>query len=104
MWFDGELVARQGMTDQNCVRFVGIELAIGLIGDGERAEFDAGIKAQLLALAQDHAVSREGRGGAARYLLHRHLVSLGIPFRLRGSGRGNKGSSRAPVKVFFDLS
>jgi len=35
------LVERQGMADQHCIRPVGIERAVGLIGDGKGAQADA---------------------------------------------------------------
>jgi hypothetical protein len=39
-----ELVAGQGMADQDGVAAVGVEPAIGLIGQGKRAEFDAAVE------------------------------------------------------------
>ena len=48
------LVAGQRMADQNGVGAVGVEFAIGLIGDLERREVDAAIKPQRLVGAKLH--------------------------------------------------
>ena len=46
------LIAGQRVADQDGVRPVGIELAIGLIGDLERREVDAAIEPQRLVGAE----------------------------------------------------
>ena len=46
------LIAGQRMEDQNGVGAVGIEFAIGLIGDLERREIDAAIEPQRLVRAE----------------------------------------------------
>ena len=45
MGIKDKLIARQGMTNQNSIRFVGIEFAAGRIGDRKRANSLAGIEA-----------------------------------------------------------
>ena len=45
------LIAGQRMTDQDGVGAIGIELAVGLIGDLERREIDAAIELQRLVHA-----------------------------------------------------
>ncbi|MGY3470869.1 hypothetical protein ACVW0I_007740 [Bradyrhizobium sp. LM6.11] len=46
------LVAGQRMAEQNSVGAIGIEHAIGLIGDLERAEIDTAIEPQRLLRAE----------------------------------------------------
>jgi len=46
------LIAGQGMADQNGVGALGVELAIGLIGDLERRQIDAAIERQRLIRAK----------------------------------------------------
>ncbi|MFK4491274.1 hypothetical protein ABIA45_006352 [Bradyrhizobium sp. USDA 336] len=46
------LVAGQRMTDQHGVGAIGVELAIGLVGDLERGEIDAAIEPQRLLSAE----------------------------------------------------
>ena len=46
------LIQRQRMADQNGVGAVGVQFAIGLIGDLERCEIDAAIELQRLIHAE----------------------------------------------------
>ena len=46
------LVAGQRMADQHRVGAIGVELAIGLVGDLERGEIDAAIEPQRLVGAE----------------------------------------------------
>jgi hypothetical protein len=52
------LVACQRMADQDCVGALGIELAIGLIGDLEGREIDAAIELQRLVQTEHHHLRR----------------------------------------------
>jgi hypothetical protein len=63
------LVARQGMADEDGVRPLAVERAVGLVGDGKRAELDTGIEPHRPVRAEGHAVIRRvgpGSGGAFR--------------------------------------
>ena len=71
------LIAGQRMADQNGVGPVGIEFAIGLVGDLERREIDAAIELQRLIRAERrHQRTSDGppRARAPRYE-QRDLVS-----------------------------
>ena len=46
------LIAGKGVTDQNGVAVLGIERAVGLVGDLERSQIDAGIERQRLVRAE----------------------------------------------------
>ena len=46
------LIAGQRMADQNRVGAIGVELAIGLVGDLERGEIDAAVEPQRLVGAE----------------------------------------------------
>ena len=46
------LVAGQRVADEDCVRAIGVEPAIGLIGDLEGRKVDAAIEPQRLVLAK----------------------------------------------------
>ena len=48
------LIAGERMADQHRVAALGIEPAIGLIGDLERREIDAGIETKRLVRAEAH--------------------------------------------------
>src|SRR5262249_40715080 len=48
------LVAGQGMTDQHRIGALGVERAVGLISDLERAKIDAGIELERLVGAKAH--------------------------------------------------
>ena len=48
------LIAGQRMADQHRIAARGIERAVGLIGDLERREIDAGIEPQRLVGAETH--------------------------------------------------
>ena len=67
------LVAGQRMADQNGVGAVGVEFAIGLVGDLERGEIDAAIERQRLVRAEQ----RDLRTRMVRLL--RPLVGDGSP-------------------------
>ncbi len=54
-----ELVAGQRMAGEDGVGTRGVQLAIGLIGDGERAEIDAAIQRHLALLAEYRPESRQ---------------------------------------------
>ena len=62
------LIAGQGVADEDRVGLGGVERAIGLIGDAQRREVDAGVHRQraIGSEAQDEAVRRVGFAGAAR--------------------------------------
>ena len=72
------LIAGQRMADQNGVGAVGIEFAIGLVGDLERREIDAAIEPQRLVGAEQ----RDQRTRMIRLL--RPLVGMdrGTGYRL----------------------
>ena len=48
------LIASQRMTDEDCVRLVGVEFAIGLIGDTKWRKRHTAIQVQRLASAKIH--------------------------------------------------
>ena len=54
MLVDDVLIAGQRMADQNRIAAVGIERAVGLIGDLPRREIDAGVEPQRLARGKAH--------------------------------------------------
>src|SRR5690606_25717075 len=63
---------------QNCVRLVGIERAIGLIGDLKARKLDSGVEAQGLvgAEAKDRAVGGNGLAGHVIRRLAGHQALL----------------------------
>ena len=48
------LVAGQRVADQHRIGAIGIERAVGLVGDLERAKFDAGVELQRPVGAETH--------------------------------------------------
>jgi len=59
-----EMVAGQGVTDQDGVRPLGVEFAIGLVGHGDRPDVDAAVEAEWPIRAQHHLeVRADGRFG-----------------------------------------
>ena len=60
---DDELIAGQGMADENGIGFFGVEGAVGLIGEREGAEQALRIQAQLFVGSEFDAktVGRVGR-------------------------------------------
>jgi hypothetical protein len=71
MRFGDELVTGQRMADQDRVGFVGVQHAIGLVGDRERAQRDAAVEVQFFVDAQFDAVTGQcecgfRHGGIAR--------------------------------------
>jgi hypothetical protein len=43
------LITRQGMADQDGVRFVGVQLAVGFVGNRERGDVAAAVQAEGFA-------------------------------------------------------
>src|SRR3546814_5894275 len=68
--FGGELVAGQGMADEDRIRLVRVQPAIGLVRDRERPEFRAAIELQLLRRAEHDGTARQAQGGLAGRGLH----------------------------------
>ena len=54
MIVDRMLIAGQRVTDENGIAALGVERAVGLIGDLQRAEIDAGIQPQRIARGKPH--------------------------------------------------
>ena len=81
------LVAGQRMADQDRVRPVGVERAIGLVGDRERPEIDAAIEPQRRL--DEEAVARPiGVGTLQVQRAGRSMADHGVTLGLAGSGRG----------------
>ena len=122
----GMLVAGQRVAYQNGVAALGVERAIGLIGDLERGKLDAGIEPQRLVGAElhDQRTRIVGLAGTAsriagnRLAVSRiepgaHLGHLSSPRRHGGiaadgaTGKNSSSANRldrpplAPVNVFF---
>ena len=57
MRFGDELIAGQRMAHDDDVGFVGVELAVHLIGDGEIAQFGAAVELQRPLKTQPHPVT-----------------------------------------------
>ena len=79
------LVAGERVADQDGVRALGIELAVGLIGDLKRRKIDAGIEPQRLVASEPHErrlrVLRLAR--AARKINYRTDTGIGHCTHLR---------------------
>jgi len=87
---DQELVAGQRMADQDGVGARRVQLAIGLIGDGKGAEFDAAIQRHAALLAEHHPVAGEGRLRVWQSLLqrgHRPSTRGVTALKIQGSRR-----------------
>jgi hypothetical protein len=64
MDFGRELVAREGMAEQDGVRALAVQRAVGLVGNRERADFDPGIEPHRPLGAEDGALPRQVRAGS----------------------------------------
>ena len=115
MVVDHVLVAGQRMADQDGVAALGIQRAVGLVGDLQWAEIDAGIEPQRLIHGKAHdqrmrivrfarAVGEIERGA---HFCHKCFPDRRFPaWRLRPRG-GQRGVIRplpAGVNVFFDFA
>ena len=85
------LIAGQRMADQDGVGAIGVEFAIGLIGDLERREIDAAIEPQRLIGAEQRDLRGRmiglmgailGMNRRARYRLHVHHLGTDLLRRL----------------------
>ena len=84
-----KLVGGQRMADQHGVRLVGIEPAIGLVGDAVGAEFDAAIELERPVGAQDRgAASLQRLALGAGETVERRSVEGGLHVVLRARPAG----------------
>ena len=110
--FGAELVPGQRMADQHRVGALGIQRAIGLVGDADGGEIDAALQLQRRIRPDDEAVARQ----RAAFRAHRAGRRVVGSFRIRGVGHDplhplplrNKsadcyGPAALSVNVFFDF-
>ena len=109
------LVAGERMADQDGVAALGIECAVGLVGDLQWAEVDAGIEPQRIIQREAH----DQRMRIVRFARAVGEIERGAPFchkcfpdrrfpawrlRPRGGQRGVIRPLPAGVNVFFDFA
>ena len=106
------LIARQGVADEDGVGLVGVQRAIGLVGDRQRKDIHAGVRRQRLALREpDHkavgivglAATAAKKVGRLAHLIHpacsvfrtkRTLFRCSIRHASRLTQRGREAGAR----------
>ena len=100
MVVDDVLIAGERMADENGIAALGVERAVSLVGDLQRAEVDAGIEPQRIVRRKAHdqrmrmvrfarAVGEIERGAG---LCHKYFPELALPGLVAPAAAAVKGA------------